>query len=260
MEPILAMAGLLALFSATHIGLATRAIRAGLVARLGERGFTVLFFLVAAATFGAAVHGYTRLRGTGPAGLGLGEVPLLGPALGLLVGAGVVLMAASFATYPSSPMSPAGSARSPRGLERISRHPFFAGVVIFGSAHALLASQAVGMVLFAGLALHAGLGLWHQDRKLLRRLGEPYRAFLAETSAVPFAAIAAGRQRLVLGELPPLALAAGVAIAFALSAVHAHIFDYGGLYVIGATVGGAGSILAAEWRAIPKRLTPAASG
>src|SRR5678815_4804566 len=39
------------LFGGTHVGLSTRAVRARLVARLGEAGFTAVYFLVATVTF-----------------------------------------------------------------------------------------------------------------------------------------------------------------------------------------------------------------
>ena len=47
MEPALGVALLWAVFGGTHIGLATMPLRGRLVARLGEIGFTALFFLEA---------------------------------------------------------------------------------------------------------------------------------------------------------------------------------------------------------------------
>ena len=84
----------------------------------------------------------------------------------------------------------------------MTRHPFFVGLALFGAAHALLAPRLVGAVAMGSLALFAGVGAWLQDRKLLALRGEDYCDYLAVTSAIPFAAILAGRQRLVWGELP----------------------------------------------------------
>ena len=78
-----------------------------------------------------------------------------------------------------------------------------------------------------------------QDRKLAARYGLPYREYLAATSAIPLAAILRGRQRLALSEQPWMAYAVGVALAFALSQVHEHIFDFRGLWIVAATLGGA---------------------
>jgi hypothetical protein len=99
----------------------------------------------------------------------------------------------------------------PRGIERITRHPFFVGTALLGVGHALLASRLTGVVFFGGLAIFALAGAWHQDRKLLATRGATHAALMARTSLVPFAAIATGRQRFVARELPLAAVALGVA-------------------------------------------------
>src|SRR4030095_11369959 len=97
-----------------------------------------------------------------------------------------------------------------RGIEKITRHPFFAGVGLFALAHALLATRLAGTVFFGGLLLLVVVGSWHQDRKLLARRGAPYAAYLANTSAVPFAAVLSGRQQLNWSDVA----ARGVALGF----------------------------------------------
>src|SRR6185503_4404137 len=97
------------------------------------------------------------------------------------------------------------------------------------------ATHLVGTIFFGGFCALATGGAAHQGRKLLAsRPG--YAAFLAETSAVPFAAVAAGRQRIVWGEMPWLFLALGVAMAGLLRQVHGHIWDHDGLYVSGTVI------------------------
>ena len=160
-----------------------------------------------------------------------------------------MLMVGAFARYGRSPYALGGAeVREPRGLERVTRHPFFVGTTLLGAAHALLATHLVGAIAMGSLALLAGLGARLQDRKLLALRGEPYAAYLAVTSTIPFAAIAAGRQRLVPSELPYALLLGGVALAFVLRALHGHLFDHGGVYVIAALVLGPASILLGEWR------------
>ena len=162
----------------------------------------------------------------------------------------------SLAVYPRSPMAMfnAGGGRI-RGLERISRHPFFIGVAMLGLAHALLATRLVGAVFFGGLALFAVLGAMHQDRKLLREQGESYRVYRASTSLLPFGAILARRQSLVWSELPWLPMSIGAAVAVLLRFVHDSILAYGGLFVIVAVVGGAAREMLKAWlrsrRAVP---------
>lgn len=241
MEVVSTMLLLAVLFVGSHVGLAVVPVRSRLVARLGEWGFAAVYVAVAAATFSAAVIYYADHRLAGPAGPALGRVPLLREALIAMVVVGVTLMVAGFASYGGSPYAVGGShaARAPRGLERVTRHPFFAGTALFATAHALLATHLIASVLMLGLALLAIAGSMHQDRKLVRLHGERMAAYLAVTSAVPFAAIAAGRQRLVRHELPWRALAGGVAVALVLSRVHDRIFADHGIWVIATVVGGA---------------------
>jgi uncharacterized membrane protein len=259
MDPVLRVSLAFGLFAATHLGLAWPPLRQVLVARLGRWGFTACFTLVAWITFGAAVSSYAAYASEGPAGLGLGSNVAARFVLVAAIVLGSMLMSGAFAGYASSPYSFGGeNVREPRGLERVTRHPFFVGVALLGGAHALLATRMVGAILMGSLALFAWLGAWLQDRKLLALRGDPYAHYLAVTSTLPFAALAAGRQRLDWAELPYGLLLLGVALAWLLRSVHGHLFDHGGAYVIAAAVIGPLAILLGEWRRDrrARRLTP----
>ncbi len=247
-DPTFSVALGFALFTLAHLGLAWPPVRQPLVARLGRWGFTVLFSCTAWLTFGATIASYARHAHEGPAGLALGAHPVARAALIAAIVLGAALMAGAFARYASSPYSLAGNVREPRGLERVTRHPFFVGSALVTAAHALLATRRVGAVLMACLALFSLLGPVLQDRKLLALRGEPHAAYLAATSLLPFVAIAAGRQRLVWRELPWATLLLGVVLAWLLRAVHANLFDHSGAYVIAAFVVGPLAILLGELR------------
>ncbi len=233
MKPALMMTLLCTLFVGTHIGLATRRVRAALVARLGAAGFLVFFSLVAAASFSILVSFYAAHRIEGVAGVALAGVPA---AHALLMGAivlGAVLTVAGLVSYPASPYDLfRPTIQPPRGVERITRHPFFAGVALFALAHALLATRLIGTVFFGGLAFLAIAGPRYQDAKLLARRGQPFADHLATTSFVPFAAILDGRQRMAWRDLPFAALAGGLVLAVILRTVHGSILAYGGVFVI----------------------------
>jgi len=79
-----------------------------------------------------------------------------------------------------------------------------------GVAHLLLATRLVGTVFFAGLARYAILGAWHQDRKLLAAGARRMQAYLAVTSAVPFAAIVAAGSGLAWRRDPAARLVLGL--------------------------------------------------
>jgi len=237
MQPALEVALLVLLFAGTHIGLAAGRLRSLLFGRLGEVGFTVLFSAVAAVTFAALVHLYAVHRFDGPPGLALGEVTAVRWLLMALVVAGLTLAVAGVIVFPGSPMALfADSSAPPRGLARITRHPFLVGMALFGSAHALLATRLVGTVAFGGLGLFAMVGAWHQDGKLRRLRGRPYDEYVSATSALPFAALLAGRQHLVWREVPVGTLGIGLGAALALRAVHSGILSAGGAWVIGVTL------------------------
>jgi len=249
MEPVLGVALLWLLFGGTHIGLAAGRIRGPLVARLGEGGFKALFSFVAAASFVVLVRFYAAHRTAGIAGLAVGDVAVVRGVVMSVVVTGVALLTTGLAVYPRLPMALFGpSIRGPRGVERITRHPFFAGTALVALAHVLLATRLVGAVFAGGLALIATAGARRQDAKLLRVRGRPYAEYLSATSAVPFAAILSGRQRLVWRELPLGALAAGLALAFTLRAVHGAIFAQHGTWIIAAVLGGAAIATLQSWR------------
>lgn len=248
MRPTLGVALFAAAFLATHVGLATRRIRGGLIARLGERGFGALYFAVASLTFAALVAYYAAHRLDGSAGLALAATSLRWPLIVAIV-AGMLLMLAGLVVYPTLPSALfAQPIRRARGIERITRHPFFAGSALVFGAHALLATRLTGAIFCAALALLAVVGAMHQDTKLLLRRGAPYATYLSETSAMPFAALIAGRQRLVWRELPLRALAGGLVVALLLRQFHGALFVGGGVWMIVAVIGGGVIASLQGWR------------
>jgi uncharacterized membrane protein len=103
-----------------------------------------------------------------------------------------------------------------RGMVRVTRHPFLWGVAVWAAGHLLVNGDAAGIVLFAGMLALALFGTVSIDAKRRRALGKSWDAFAAQTSNTPFAAIAAGRQRLDLAEIGwwRILLAVGVWAAF----------------------------------------------
>ena len=243
-------------FGGTHLGLASPRVRAPLVAGLGESGFRALFSVVAAVFFTLLVTYYVGHRFEGPPGPGLGAFAPTRWLLMLVITAAFVLVAGGLAVYPRSPMalfSAGDGTREARGFERITRHGFFAGMVLFAAAHALLATRLVGVLFCLGLALLPILGARHQDSRLLLRRGKAYADYLAVTSAVPFAAVRDGRQRIVWSELPWIWLAAGALAAPILREFHTAILGHGGVWIVAAVLGGAALASFQAWRRAQRR-------
>ena len=226
------------LFAGSHVGLA--ALRARFVSRLGELGFVALFYAVAAVSFAALVTYYAAHRFEGAPGLALGSIPALRWLLTGVAVLGIALTAPALMIYPRLPSALFGQPIRPaRGIEKITRHPFFAGTGLFGLAHALLAAHLVGTVFFVGLVMLVAVGAWHQDRKLLARRGAPYGDYMASTSAMPFAAVLSGRQRLTWQDVPIGALALGLGLALALRHWHEVLFANRGARIVGVVLVGA---------------------
>jgi uncharacterized membrane protein len=251
MEPTLAILGLWLVFGGTHVGLAAPTVRNPLVARLGEYGFRVVYSVVASATFAALVMFYAAHRFEGAPGLALGRYAPLRVLLMGVVGIGVVLQVMGVVGYPRSPTAVGRPRVQPAiGVARITRHAFFVGIGLLAAAHALLATRLVGTVFFAALAALAFVGSWHQDQKLIALRGRPYADYVASTSALPFAAIASGRQPFAWRELSATAIVLGIATAIGLRQIHDRILAGDGAWLVGAVVGGAALLgLASLWGA-----------
>ena len=150
----LIIALLSALFIVTHIGMATAKTRAQIVGRFGEKGFLTLYSTLASVQFGVLIAYYAAHRFDGAAGFSLGATPAIRAMLIGVIVAGIALMGGSLVTYPDSPFGVAGhNFREPYGIERISRHAFFAGTFLFATAHALLSSHLNGTIFFSSTAV-----------------------------------------------------------------------------------------------------------
>ncbi len=205
-------------FAATHMGLSSHTLRPRIVAATGELAFQGLYSVVALAIFVPLVWVYFANPHAGP------HLWYLGPGPGvrwpMYAAMALALTLVIGGLFTPSPVMAAGG-RSPearvRGVLRITRHPVFMGVGIFGLVHLWVANvNAAELAFFAGFPIFAVLGCAHQDRRKLASLGAPYASFCAETSLLPFGrggALAALREA-------PVAVALALAATFLLRSVH----------------------------------------
>jgi uncharacterized membrane protein len=186
-------------FVGSHFLLSSTALRARLVAWLGERLFLGLYSLAAIwlliwAGFAYGAAPYVELWGHLP---GLYALPLLTMPL-----AAFLLVAGSTTRNPTAVgQSPAMSGTKPEGIATITRHPILWAIGIWALAHLAANGDIASLILFGGLAFLALGGTLAIDAKRRRAWGERWGAFEAATSNLPFAAIAKGRTRLKLGEI-----------------------------------------------------------
>lgn len=185
-----------AYFLLIHFGVSGTRLRDTLVASLGERVYRGLFAL--ASILGLVWMAYAYRHAP--------LVPTWGLVLGFRPAAYVlVLIAFIFVTIGLATPSPtqvgmeSQLARGPdiaRGMVRITRHPFLWGVALWALVHLIVNGDLASLILFGSLFVLALAGTAVIDAKRRRGFGEQWMQFAAVTSNVPFAAIAAGRNRL----------------------------------------------------------------
>jgi uncharacterized membrane protein len=219
---ILALAG----FVLLHIGVSGAGLRDALIARIGEGAYRIIFALASIGLLAGIVLSFGAFRNDpfDP----LNEIIWAPPAWArwaayVLTAFGFVLAACGVVTPNATRFGgeKALARQDPaRGVVRITRHPLMWGLALWAGAHVLVNGERFAPMLFGALGLMALYGTRSIDRKIAKRDPENWAKFAAVTSNAPFAAIAQGRNRLVLGELVP-GLAAGLALFFLVGFFHA---------------------------------------
>jgi uncharacterized membrane protein len=83
---------------------------------------------------------------------------------------------------------------------RITRHPFLWGVAIWSAFHLVGSGSLASTIFFGTFFILAALGTLAIDAKVRRKRPAHWQAISAQTSNLPFAAIAAGRNKFVPAE------------------------------------------------------------
>jgi len=185
-----------AYFLVIHFGVSGTRLRDALVARLGPGRYRGAFALASILGLVWMIYAFRHA----PA------VPLWGIVLGLRPAAYVlVFIAFLFAVIGVATPSPtrvgmeSKLAQGPdiaRGLVRITRHPFLWGTALWALVHLIIDGELAALILFGTLLVLALGGTAAIDAKRRRAFGDQWAQFAAVTSNIPFAAIAAGRNRL----------------------------------------------------------------
>lgn len=226
MEPMTPMTMLLlaaAVFLLGHPGISSTPLRPLLVRALGEKLYMGLFSLAALAAMVWLVMAYgaapkTALWAAGPALHGF-------PGL-VLPFALVALVAGVSGPNPTSAGQAvqAGAAEPALGILRITRHPVQSAIALWAVAHILAKGDDASLVFFGALLALSVLGPPLMERRKRAEQGAEWQRFAAVTSILPFAAILAGRNRLVLREIGWARVLAALALYVALMLAHPWLF------------------------------------
>jgi uncharacterized membrane protein len=215
-------------FGGTHVLLSTRLVRPHAIRVLGLRGFKAAYSVVALVTFAWLVVTYWNHRHAG-------ETLLVPPAWGVHAAEAIMLLAflllgLGFA-QPSAATTlaelGAPIAKEPRGIQRITRHPVGLAFGLGGLAHALVNTTTADWIFWLGWPVFTLVAALHQDARA--RCNDSLRSFIEGSSAFPFAAVLAGRQRVAWGELSRVGGLAGLALFVILRLLHGSLIGgFGG--------------------------------
>ena len=117
-----------------------------------------------------------------------------------------------------------GSDDPARGIFRVTRHPMLWSFLLWAVGHFIANGDLASVFLFGSIMIVAAAGMGSIDRKQAKRDPEGWRRFAAVTSVVPFMAILAGKNRLVMSEIGWSRIALAAAIFVALAAAHPYVF------------------------------------
>jgi uncharacterized membrane protein len=208
-----------ALWVFVHVGISGTALRDAAVSRLGEKNFMIAFSVGSVVSIFLLVLAWqnaeTTVLWTAPAWLRWILAIAMLPAF--------VLFMASHKRNPTA-VGNKGLGEEPRGIQRVTRHPMLMSFAIWAGVHLLGNGDTAAIVFFGAFLVTAVAGMPSIDGKLARRHPGAWPGFAAKTSIIPFAAIAQGRNRLVLSEIGWMPPVVGLVLWAALLHFHRSFF------------------------------------
>jgi uncharacterized membrane protein len=187
-------------FVGIHWFIAGTELRWRIAGKIGEEAFQAIFSLLSLAGIVWLARAYRHA----------GYVALWGQVSGLRPLALLLMLIAFFfavlAFTSPNPTAVRGGAllkeKDPaRGIQRITRHPFLWGVLIWSLTHLVLNGDLASVIFFGAFLLLTLRGPASIDRKRKRLFGDDWDRFAAITSNVPFQAILERRNSLKIGEI-----------------------------------------------------------
>ena len=208
-------------FIAIHLGVSGSRIRDTLVARLGLRGYMVVFSLGSVAGMIWLVSAYKAAD----------YVPTWGmlewwkPAMIVIMLPAFLLVVIGLTTpNPTAVAQEKLVTDKPKGIVGITRHPFLVGSALWAFTHVVGNGDWASLLMFGSLLVVAAAGTLSIDAKRRRVLGDAaWDVFARRTSIIPFAAVLAGRSTVAWQELGWWRILAGVVAYTLMLGGHAHI-------------------------------------
>ncbi len=209
-------------FAAIHLGIAGTMLRDRAISVLGERGYTVAFSVASLLGIVWIVMAYKAA----PYVATWGMLEWWKPVAIVLMLPAILLVVVGLTTPNPMAVGQAGRLSQPAaGIVRVTRHPFLTGVALWALLHLVGNGDVASLIFFATWAIVAIAGTVSIDAKRRRLFGDhAWAPFARQTSIVPFAAIAAGRNRFVPAEVSVWRWAAALVVYVLILGGHAHVF------------------------------------
>ncbi|HXQ50025.1 MAG TPA: NnrU family protein [Stellaceae bacterium] len=208
-------------FAGIHLGVAGTALRDRAIAAVGQGGYMASFSIASAAGLAWLIFAYGRAPYVALWGMLEWWKPV---AIVLMLPAILLVVIGLTTPNPTSVAQEDRLAQPPSGIVRVTRHPFLTGTALWATLHLVGNGDLASFAFFAAFAFVALAGTVSIDAKRQRLLGATrWQPFADKTSIVPFAAIAAGRNRFDLGEIGTWRWALGLVVYALVLGGHAHI-------------------------------------
>ena len=193
-----------ACFLLIHFGVSGTRLRDRLVRRFGPGPYRGLFALASIIGLVWMISAYRHAPTVELWGVLLG----FRPAAYVLVFVAFLFVVVGIATPSPTRVGMESSVtqgpEAARGILRITRHPFLWGVALWAFVHLVVNGDLASLILFGSLLVLAVGGTYSIDAKRRRTFGGQWAEFARTTSAIPFVAIATGRNqglRVALAEI-----------------------------------------------------------
>ena len=200
-------------FIAIHIGISGTTVRDALVRRITLNGYMLLFTAASVAALVWLIIAYQKAAYVPTWGMLGAWKPVM---IALMLPAFLLVVVGLATPNPTSVNGERLIEAEPRGILRITRHPFLMGVALWSALHLVGNGDWASLLFFGALFVVAAAGPASIDAKRRRALGPAaWDRFASRTSILPFAAILSGRNHMPGRELG-LWRPAGGLLAYAL--------------------------------------------
>ncbi|MBX3227311.1 MAG: NnrU family protein [Labilithrix sp.] len=215
------LASAAAAFVLLHFALSSIPVRTQLIAALKAKGFGVVYSLLALGAFAAMLYFYR----TAP------YVELWSPprwtrwAPVLTMPIATLLLVAGYSIRNPTAAGQEGTTKGarPKGILAVTRHPALWGFALWALSHLATNGELHVVIVAAAILVLALGGMLHIDARRKATQGADWDAYAAQTSVVPFAAIAGGRAKLVPSEIGVIRVAIAAFVYLAFFFAHPHV-------------------------------------